>query len=151
MSEEADLSGPAPRAPLPRPMGAALARGLRRRCPRCALGPLFGAYLKVRDNCPRCGEALHHHRADDAPAYVVILVVGHLVVPLALVVETLYAPPYWVHLSLWGPLTIALALGLLEPVKGAIVAWQWALGMHGFEQRAPSRAEPGANAAESRR
>lgn len=112
---------------------AALLRGLRGRCPSCGKGRLFRAYLKPVDHCPVCGEALHHHRADDAPAYFVILIVGHIVVPLALAVELAFAPSYWLHLALWGPLAIALALGLLQPVKGAIIGWQWAHFMHGFD------------------
>jgi uncharacterized protein (DUF983 family) len=97
---------------------------------------MFRAFLKVADRCTVCGEALHHHRADDAPAYFVILIVGHIVVPLALVVEVAYAPPYWLHAVLWLPLTIGLAVGLLQPVKGAIVGWQWATYMHGFDPNA---------------
>jgi uncharacterized protein (DUF983 family) len=111
----------------------AIRRGFLGRCPRCGQGKMFRAFLKVADRCPVCGEALHHHRADDAPAYFVILVVGHVVVPLALVVEVIYAPPYWLHAVLWLPLTIGLAIGLLQPVKGAIVGWQWANYMHGFD------------------
>ena len=54
---------------------------------------MFGAFLKVKDHCEVCGEELHHHRADDFPAYVVILIVGHLLVPAVLSVETNFAPP----------------------------------------------------------
>jgi len=103
---------------------------------------MFRAFLKVADRCPMCGEALHHHRADDAPAYFVILVVGHVVVPLALVVEVMYAPPYWLHAILWLPLTLGLAIGLLQPVKGAIVGWQWAHYMHGFDPDAGPDTDP---------
>jgi len=123
---------------LTRPMWRSIRRGLRGRCPRCGNGKMFRAFLKVADCCPVCGEPLHHHRADDAPAYFVILIVGHLVVPLALVVEVAYAPPYWLHAMLWLPLTIGLAVGLLQPIKGAIVSWQWANNMHGFDPNAPT-------------
>jgi uncharacterized protein (DUF983 family) len=116
-----------------RSLWRALSRGLRCRCPSCGEGRLFRAYLKVADRCPVCHEELFHQRADDAPPYFVILITGHIVVPLALVVETELSPPYWVHAVLWGPLTLALALGLLPPVKGAIVGWQWANRMHGFD------------------
>ncbi len=115
---------------------AALMRGLSCRCPNCGRGRLFRAFLKVGDRCEACGEDLHHHRADDAPAYFVILIVGHVVVPLSLALETAFSPPYWLHLALWLPLTLGLALGLLQPVKGAIVAWQWAQRMHGFDPQA---------------
>ena len=102
-------------------------------CPCCGRGRMFGAFLKVNDRCDVCGEELHHHRADDFPAYVVIFIVGHLLVPAVLYVETNFAPSYWTHLALWLPTTLILTLGLLQPVKGAIVALQWRMGMHGFE------------------
>ena len=115
------------------PRMPAIVRGLLGRCPRCGEGRMFRAFLKVSDRCEVCGEELHHHRADDFPAYVVILIVGHALVPAVLYVETHFAPSYWTHLALWLPTTLALAIGLLQPVKGAIVALQWKMGMHGFE------------------
>ena len=115
-------------------------RGLRGRCPACGNGRMFGKFLKVNDACPECGEELHHHRADDFPAYLVIVIVGHILVPMVLAVETEFAPAYWVHALLWGPAVLGMTLGLLQPVKGAIVAMQWFLGMHGFEESKGRRA-----------
>ena len=115
------------------------ARGLLGRCPCCGEGRMFGAFLKVNDRCDVCGEELHHHRADDFPAYIVIFIVGHLLVPSALSVETYFAPPYWVHLALWLPAILILTIGLLQPTKGVIVALQWRLGMHGFEHAKRAR------------
>ena len=60
----------------------ALWRGFRGRCPACGEGRMFRAFLKVADECPHCGEELHHHRADDFPAYLVIVIVGHILVPI---------------------------------------------------------------------
>jgi len=117
----------------PRPLGQAMRRGFRGRCPNCGQGKLFRAFLKVTDRCSVCGTELFHHRADDAPPYFDMLITGHVVVPLALIIETEYSPPLWVHAVIWGPLTVALALGLLQPIKGAIVGWQWATYMHGFD------------------
>jgi len=113
-------------------LGLALKRGFLGRCPNCGEGHLFRAFVKVADHCDKCGEVFRHHRADDFPAYLVIVLVGHIVVPLVLWVEIAYSPPYWVHAALWGPLIVALALGLLQPIKGAVVALQWHAGMHGF-------------------
>jgi uncharacterized protein (DUF983 family) len=96
---------------------------------------MFGRFLKVADRCPACGEELFHHRADDFPAYLVIVLVGHTVVPLALLVETEYAPAMWLQVALWVPVTIGLALGLIQPVKGAVVAMQWHGRMDGFGKR----------------
>lgn len=129
----------------------ALMRGMCFRCPACGQGSMFRAFLKVGDFCPACGEALHHHRADDAPAYFNIMIVGHIVVPLALAVETAYAPPYWVHFALWAPLTLGFALGLLQPTKGAIVAVQWAHRMHGFDLRTAAETSRDATTAERSR
>jgi uncharacterized protein (DUF983 family) len=116
-----------------------LARGLLGRCPCCGKGRMFGAFLKVNDRCAACGEELHHHRADDFPAYVVIFIVGHLLVPAVLYVETHFAPSYWTHLMLWLPAILILSIGLLQPTKGAIIALQWHMGMHGFEHAKNAR------------
>ncbi len=116
----------------------AMRQGFLGRCPSCGRGHLFRAFLKVADACDVCGEEMHHHRADDAPAYFVVLITGHIVAALALETELLFSPPYWVHMALWLPLTLILALGLLQPFKGAIVGLQWAQYMHGFDPRAVS-------------
>ncbi|MFI5031856.1 MAG: DUF983 domain-containing protein [Reyranellales bacterium] len=115
-------------------LGLALKRGFLGRCPNCGEGHLFRAFVKVADHCEKCGEPFRCHRADDFPAYLVIVLVGHIVVPLAMWVEIAYMPAYWVHAMLWGPLILGLALGLLQPVKGAVVALQWQTGMHGFAE-----------------
>jgi uncharacterized protein (DUF983 family) len=94
----------------------------------------------VATSCDRCGEPFHHHRADDFPAYLVIILVGHLIVPLTLYVELVYAPAYWVHAVIWLPLVLILAIGLLQPLKGMIVALQWHMGMHGFAAAKQARA-----------
>ena len=95
---------------------------------------MFRAYLKVNDACPVCGEELHHHRADDAPPYVTILIVGHTVLGLMLMLEFVGDTlPLWIHMVVWPSLALAMSLWLLPIVKGALVAYQWALRMHGFE------------------
>ncbi len=116
-----------------RPILGALMRGAALKCPACGAGAIYRRYLKVVDDCPRCGEALHHQRADDAPPYFTIAIVGHVVVSLVLAVEIAYRPPLWLHAALWLPLTVILSLLLLPSVKGTIVALQWALFMHGFD------------------
>ena len=113
-------------------VGLSLLQGLRGRCPDCGEGHLFGRFMKVAPACDGCGEPFHHHRADDFPAYLVIFIVGHVIVPLTLYVEIAFMPPYWLHALIWLPLVIGMALALLQPVKGMIVALQWHTGMHGF-------------------
>ncbi|MEM8988192.1 MAG: DUF983 domain-containing protein [Pseudomonadota bacterium] len=110
----------------------ALFKGLKMRCPKCGKTSLFKGYLSVKPECEACGCELHHHQADDAPPYFTIFIVGHLIVPLALVLEETNAPPIWVHWSIWIPMAILLSLALLPPIKGALVGLQWAMRMHGF-------------------
>ncbi|MBB4423564.1 uncharacterized protein (DUF983 family) [Bradyrhizobium sp. CIR48] len=114
-------------------LAKAMWRGCRGKCPNCGEGHLFGRFLKVAHSCDHCGEELFHQRADDFPAYLVIVVVGHLVVPAILAVETAYAPAVWLQLVVWLPVTLFASLALLQPTKGAIVGLQWQIGMHGFE------------------
>lgn len=118
--------------PADRPLGPALRRGWQRRCPNCGAGPMLRGYLKVRDTCPVCGEALHHHRADDGPAYLTILIVGHLMAPLLLFTFTHWRPEPLVLASVFTVGTVGLSLFLLPRLKGAMVALQWAKRMHGF-------------------
>ena len=115
----------------------AMKRGFRGRCPRCGEGKLFRAFLKVDNNCSVCGLDFTPHRADDLPAYLVIIVVGHIVVPTALLIETNYSPPVALQLAIYLPLTLVASLALLQPVKGAVVGIQWALRMHGFDEQNP--------------
>jgi uncharacterized protein (DUF983 family) len=119
-----------------RPIFGSLLRGAALTCPACGTGAMFRRYLKVADACPHCGEELHHHRADDAPPYFTIVIVGHIVVSLVLAVEMAYRPPLWLHAALWLPLTVILTLLILPSVKGALIALQWALRMHGFDPEA---------------
>ena len=117
-----------------RDVWTALKRGFRGRCPRCGEGKLFRAFLKVDDHCSNCGQDFTPHRADDLPAYLVIVIVGHIVVPAALWIETNYAPEVWLQLAIYLPFTFIASLLLLQPVKGAVVGLQWALRMHGFDE-----------------
>ena len=116
----------------PNPLLLAMWRGFCGKCPNCGKGRLFGRYLKVVSNCAECGEDYTPQRADDFPAYCVVVVVGHLVVGFVLATEAMFAPPFWVELMIWLPITSLLSLVLLQPTKGAIVGLQWETGMHGF-------------------
>ena len=111
-----------------------LMRGLRGRCPACGEGHLFRAFLKVADHCETCGEPFRYHRADDFPAYLVIILLGHIVVPIAMWLEVAHSPAYWLQAVIGLPLIVGLAIGLLQPLKGAVVALQWHMGMHGFAE-----------------
>lgn len=153
-ASSSDAPGKTATPPAPRSVPQALLRGAMGCCPACGARGMFPRYLKVTPACAQCGEELYHHRADDAPPYATILIVGHVVVPLMVLVEELFSPPLGVHMALWLPLTLVLCLALLPPLKGMLVNLQWALRMHGFdpaseeyEPMAAAEAAPGKAAA----
>ena len=128
-----EIQNPAEPAALPpRATGEAMLRGFRHTCPACGAGALYKSYLKVADACPACGEELHHQRADDAPPYFTILIVGHIIGAGVLMLEQAYHPETWVHYLIWLPLLLGMSLWILPRVKGALVGLQWAFRMHGF-------------------
>lgn len=110
----------------------ALLRGWRRKCPNCGKGELLKGYLKVNDTCTVCREELHHHRADDGPAYLTILIVGHIIMPLLHIVFVHYRPDPLTLLTIFAVGSVALSLYLLPRLKGAVIGFQWARQMGGF-------------------
>lgn len=107
--------------------------GARGRCPQCREKTLYASYLKPAETCNSCGEELHHHRADDAPAYFTIFIIGHILIPLILYIEmNNYGWPLWLHAALWLPMALALTLLFLPVIKGTLIGLQWGYRMHGF-------------------
>jgi len=99
--------------------------GLSGRCPRCGEGKLFRGFLALRPRCGHCGLDFSFADSADGPAFFVMFIAGFIVVGSALAVEILYAPPYWVHALLWGPLILITTLLPLRPVKGLLIALQF--------------------------
>ena len=124
-----------------RPTWPALRRGWARCCPQCGAGPLLKGYLKVRDSCPVCSEDFTPQRADDGPAYLTILIVGHLMAPLLMFVFVKYRPEPATLFTMFSIGTVALSLYLLPRLKGALVALQWAKRMHGFSRSSTAAAK----------
>ena len=115
------------------PLGTALWRGLKGRCPACGKGRLFARYLKPVSNCAACGEALGHVRSDDAAPWLTILVVGHIVVPLMLAVERASQWPEWVAMIVWPLVALILTVVLLPRAKGTLMGVIWATRAPGSE------------------
>lgn len=136
------LHNPAFTAAPERPMKPALRRGMLGRCPACGEGRMFDGFLTIRPECAHCGEELHHHRADDGPAYLTILLVSHLGAPLLLAVYMIFRPSAMSMLISFSLGAVLLSLLLLPRIKGAFVGFQWARRMHGFDHDA-SRANTG--------
>ncbi|MEM6941510.1 MAG: DUF983 domain-containing protein [Pseudomonadota bacterium] len=107
-------------------------RGWRRKCPKCGSGRLMSGYLKVNRECTTCGQEFFHHRADDGPAYITILFVGHLMAPLLHWVFATWRPEPLVLFTIFAVGCVGLSLYLLPRLKGAMIGYQWAREMGGF-------------------
>ena len=121
------------------PILLGLRRGLSRRCPNCAGGPLFKGYVKVLSPCRTCGHDNAQYRADDAGPYFTILLVGHLCIGPMLIFPFIWKSPIWLVLGTTLPLVLMLTLLLLPLVKGAVIGVQW--GMKAGRRAAPPVAD----------
>jgi uncharacterized protein (DUF983 family) len=110
----------------------AIVHGWNRKCPCCGNGPMLKGYLTVRKSCPVCKEEFHHHRADDGPAYLTILIVGKIMVPLMFVVYQTWRLEPIILFTIFAIGTVVMSLYLLPRLKGATIGFQWARRMHGF-------------------
>ncbi|MBB5518875.1 DUF983 domain-containing protein [Amphiplicatus metriothermophilus] len=109
-------------------------RGLAGKCPECGRGALFAGYTRTHGACAVCGLNFAGHRADDAPPYATIMIVGHLTIPLALAAKQLFDPPLALQFAISAPLILGMTLWLLPIVKGGLIGLQWANRMHGFAE-----------------
>ena len=123
-----DRSPVVPGWPVP-PLLTAMWRGLRGLCPACGETHAFAGYLKVVPVCTNCAAPLGDFRADDAPPYFTIFIVGHVLIPVLYWVETAYRPALWIHAAIFIPVALIMTLGLLRPVKGATLGLMLTLGM----------------------
>ena len=115
-----------------RDLTAGIRRGMRGRCPACGEAALFSRFLKPVGLCPACGQNWTLHAADDMPAYLVVLVVGHLLVPFVVAANRAIDISMATQMALWPSIALLLAMLLVQPAKGAVIAFQWARRMHGF-------------------
>ena len=109
----------------------AVMRGLAGRCPCCGHGAVFRGWLRQMPSCTHCQAPLGDARADDAPPYVVIFIVAHLVIGLEVMVDAWSGLSLLAEAAIFLPLTLALCLGLLRPAKGAVIGLIMQLGLVG--------------------
>jgi len=117
------------------PLRRSIFRGFTGNCPACGRGKLFWKYLKVNGRCQACDTDLARYPADDGPAYLTILVIGHLVVAPMLFFPIVWRsnPAYSLPIILV-PLA-ALTLALLPRIKGGWVGMMYALGVKDTDDR----------------
>lgn len=104
-------------------------RGLALRCPHCGEGHLFRGFLKVRETCEVCGHDNSAYPSDDAPPYLTLVLVGHVILPLVFWSDRAWEPAMWVQFAIWLPLLAAITVATLPFMKGAVIGFAWATGV----------------------
>lgn len=111
----------------PRPVWRSIKRGLAHKCPNCGQGRLFTRYLKVAPTCEKCGENLAKYRADDGPAYLTILLVGHLIIAPMLFFPIVWEASPLIVMPIALTAITVIALTALPRIKGAFMGLLWAV------------------------
>jgi len=111
-------------------------RGIRKRCPQCGAGPVMTDYIKPLAACPSCGEDFRHISADDGPAWLTLLVVGHAIAPLMLLFGRYDVVPTWLAVMILSIVTLTSVYFVLPRAKGAFIALIWMTGATGQPLRA---------------
>lgn len=134
-----DLSTPpvATVTTLPVRATAALIRGAKCVCPRCGEAALFRKWLKPIDTCPHCGIDWSVQQADDFPAYIGIFVVGHLLAPVIIFMIATLGLSAWLTLAIILPVAVVMLIAMLQPTKGAVIAFLWWQGVGAFVKERP--------------
>lgn len=120
----------------------ALVRGAKGHCPRCGEATLFRAWLKPVDACGHCKQDWSVQQADDFPAYIGIFVVGHLLAPVVIAMIGTFHMSAWLTLAIILPVAVVMLLAMLQPVKGAVIAFLWWHGIGAFKQERRASEEP---------
>lgn len=111
--------------PLPANKKTVIWRGLCERCPQCGIGKLFISYLKPVQACASCAEDFSTIRADDGPAWLTMIVTGHVIVPTAIYLAMHDLMGQGMALFLLAVSTISLVLVLLPRAKGVFIGMIW--------------------------
>jgi uncharacterized protein (DUF983 family) len=112
------------------------------------VGKLYRGVLTIRPQCKVCGLALAGLATEDGPAFFIIMGFSGLLLPMVVAVEFFFAPPIWVHIIVWVPVTLAGTIGLLRPAK-AIMITQAYRHLTPANGSSPTRGGGGANNANS--
>lgn len=110
---------------------ALLWRGVLKRCPQCGVGPVLSGYLTPKESCSHCGEDFRHISADDGPAWLTLLVVGHAVVPLMILLGRDATISPWLAIVILALVTLVGVYFVLPRAKGAFIALIWLTGATG--------------------
>lgn len=119
------MTGERAEAIAPTPEPAALAAAIKGLCPRCGASGLFKGWLAFADRCAVCGLDYNRFNVGDGPAAILILILGAIIVGAAITIQLTLAPPIWLQLILWVPVTIAAVVAALRIAKAALLGSEY--------------------------
>lgn len=90
---------------------------------------MFKDWLSIVDACDVCGLTLKHHDAADGPTFFALVFVGFFIMAMVGVVEYHFAPPLWVHMALWIPLTFLSCIACLRAFKSVLITIEFRLAL----------------------
>lgn len=122
-------------AEIQHPLARSIRRGVAHHCPACGGGKLFRKYLKVAERCERCEHQLSQYPADDGPAYLTILLVGHLIVAPMLLFPIVWESSPWLSVPISLSSLAVVSLLALPRIKGGWIGLMYALGVTDKEAR----------------
>jgi len=91
-------------------------------CPQWGSNSLFAGLGQCADTCANCHLDFSSYNVGDGPAALLTMGIGALIILLALVVDSAFRPPFWVHVIIWVPFTAALTVITLRMAKAALLA-----------------------------
>lgn len=91
-------------------------------CPECGAKTLFAGPARFSERCSGCGLDYSGFNVGDGPAALLTLLIGALIIILAIILDSAMRPPFWVHVVIWVPFTIAMTIYALRVSKGALLA-----------------------------
>ena len=86
---------------------------------------MFAGWVKFADRCKDCGLDYQAYNVGDGPAAFLTLILGAVVAGMAIAVELIFSPPWWLHVLLWPGITLALIIGSLRAGKGLLLAFEY--------------------------
>ena len=88
----------------------------------------FKGYLKPQASCSACKEDFSHISADNGPAWLTLLIIGHAVMPLMLFFDCSDVVPLWLAIFTLAVVNLISVYFILPRAKGIFIALIWLTG-----------------------
>ncbi len=94
-------------------------------CPRCGAKSLYADWSRFAPRCSVCGLDFSSFNVSDRSAIFLTIGICVVVALLAIMLDNMIRPPFWLNIVIWVPLTVALTLYSFRVVKAASLAEEY--------------------------